>query len=1034
MKKINFAFLMISIFIIGSLTAQKQVKGSVEDIYGDSLPGVSIMEKGTTNGTITDIDGNFEITVKDKDAIIKISFIGFKVIEKQVADQSNFKIVLIEDMTGLDEVVVVGYGTKTKATVTGAVEVVTAKEFESKSQTSIAQSLQGKIPGLMITRSSGDIAAKGGLSIRGITSRGGAGVLVIVDGIPQPENDASALEDINPEDVENITVLKDAQAAIYGSRAAGGVILITTKEGTTSEPTFKYSANFAMNVPDTYPKKANIFEMAEYYWEAFENDGIQNHNYTYLKDILPNVDENTEFIKGPFSDTPKMSTKYFDWMDILFDPALQQKHQFSLGGKEGKSAYHISLGVLDSDGQLAVAENNYTRYDLRLKYHVDVSDKLKVGANLKMGKTISTRPTRFGSAISQAQAVWSNHWPYTPEGNYYNFGGFLNPLAYAKAGQSKTESSEAVAGLNFELTPIKDLKIHGDYSANIDNSKTNSVWNIMQHHDYDDNPTNRSANNNAGSNSSKFEHQVANIYGNYTKTFDIHKFELMVGASHEEYDFENFSASRDGLVSETVPILDLGDPELQHTNAFRSQWAIDSYFGRLNYSLKGKYLFEGTMRADASSRFADGHRWGSFYGGSGAWLISEENFMSSLYWLDLLKVRLSYGELGNQNNVGLYDHISRIAVDGVVLYGSANSPSINATAHGTGSLASPDRSWETVEIKNIGFDYRVLENRLEGSFDYFIKDTRDMLITKEFPKLLGIAPSTINGGELRTQGFEFKIAWKDELENGLKYNVGFTLSDDKTKVTKLDDNPIPKAGLNTFVEGYAPYSYFTLKHDGYIQSEAELIEYKKLGAVPANLRVGDSKYFDLDGDGKIEHTVYKEGAEDSGDLISAGDNRRHYQYGITLGAEWKGFDFGCFFQGVAKWNVMSGLQAPGNYWWENPKAVTLGNFWSEENPNAFYPKSSANGTIHGWNYQNSDAPYKKRKADYLKLKTINFGYTLPKALVEKAFLSKVHVYFSGNDLFSWDRMPDGYDAELPYMSGFFPIPKTYSFGIDITLK
>ncbi len=1014
---------------------KKTITGQVTDEDGNPFPGANIIVKGTTIGTVTDIEGNYTISVPIDKKILVYSFMGMKTQEINLKDQSVINIIMLDDSVGLDEIVAIGYGTKTKATVTGAVDMVGSERFEDRSQATIAQALQGVMPGLLITRSSGDIAATNGIQLRGITSRSGSGILIIIDGIPEPDNDASALSDLNPADVENITVLKDAQASIYGSRAAGGVILITTKNGTTREPVFKYSANFAINDPVTYAKKANLFDMAEYYWEAFENDGVSTHNYSYLKDILPGLDpEKTPWIKGPFSDTPKMSSSYYDWMDIMFDSALQQTHQLSVSGKGDKSNYYLSIGVLDADGTLAVAKNTYRKYDATLKYNMDVTDNLKVGANISLSKTKNERPSRFGQAVSQAQAVWSNHFPRTPKGNYYNFGGFTNPLAYAQSGQAETVGSRAVAKFNVVYEPIKDFKINGDYSTNIDHSLRNYVYKEIQHHDYDDTPTMRQHPNQAGSSIRRHEHQVVNLYGNYTKTIKDHKFDFMVGGSHEEYDLQRFNAGRKKILSEEVPILSLGDPELQITGASRSQWAIKSYFGRMNYAFKGKYLFEGTIRRDGSSRFAKDYRWGTFYGMSGAWLLSEESFMENLDWLDFLKIRTSYGELGNQNNVGLYDHINLINVDGLVLFGNPNNPTKNLTAHSSAVLASPTRSWETVAIKNVGFDYKLFENRLSGAFDYFIKDTRDMLVGKEFPEVLGIAPSTINGGELQTKGFELSINWNDELSNGFKYNVGFTLSDDQTEVTKLDDAVIPGYGLNKFVEGYAPYTYFHLKYDGFIKNEAELEEYKAIAGVPANLKVGDAKFMDLDGDGKIEYTQYKNGNDESGDLINSGSNTRRYQYGITLGAEWKGFDFGCFFQGIAKWNVMSGLNAPGSAWWVNPLESTLKDFYSEDNKDSFYPRASANGGIHGWNYQISDAPYKHRNADYIKLKTITLGYTLPKSISNKIGTNKVHVYFSGNDLWWSSHMPDGIDPERPYATGYLPIPKTYSFGIDVTLK
>ena len=1009
------------------------VKGMVTDVNGDPLPGVNVYEKSDPqHGVITGVDGSYTIKVRE-DAVLVYTFIGFADQELTVGGRNEVNVTLVEEYTELDEVVAIGYGSKTKATITGAVETIGSEVFESRAQRTVAESIQGLMPGLQVTRSSGDIYSNTtGLQIRGVTSRDGAGVLIIIDGVPQPENDATPLNTLNPNDVESITVLKDAQAAIYGSRAAGGVILITTKSGVGKKPKLQYSANFAINDPSVYTKKANLQEMFEYYDEAFTNDGVAVHNYSYLEEELANVTPETEWIKGPFSDTPKMSPHYYDWMDILFDPSLQQTHQISISGAGEKNSYYVSLGILDADGPIANVDNGAKRYDLRVKNDVQVTDYLKIISNVSASKLKNKRPTRYYDAVGLAQHIWNNHFPYTPEGNYYNFGGFLNPLAYINSGNTENIGTDLSGQLGFELKPLKDLVITGNYNLNYNENTSEGFYGVVQHHDYDEVPTVKLQPNQITNTNNKSQHQTVNLYLNYKKKFGIHGFDVLLGGSHEESEYKYIYAGRRKLVSESVPFITMGDPEEQITGGSASQWAIDSYFARLNYSILDKYLLEGIVRHDGSSRFAEDYRWGTYGGFSGAWLLSEEAFMQDIRWLNFLKLRASYGEMGNERISGDFGYMPLMYIGGYNLFGNPNDPTQSSIAHDGGRLASPTQTWETIKITNFGVDFRMLRDRFQGSFDYFIKNTEDMLVTREFPQTLGIAPNRINGGSLETKGFELSLRWKDTVGDGFNYHIGFNLSDAQTKVTSLEDAVVPGYGYNQFIEGYDVGTYFGFSFDGFIENQEQLDAYKQIAGVPGNIAIGDAQYADLDGDGTIEWTAYNPGDEESGDLVVLGSNNMRYQYGIDLGFDWKGFDFNAFFSGVGEWELMNNLHAPGSEWWLNPLKWNTGDFWSPENTDALYPKASANGTTHWWNYQWSDSPYKKRDGSYIKLKTITFGYSLPASLIEKVNLSRVHFYVSGNDLWWHSKMPDGIDPEKPFYVGYTPIPKVYSVGLDIT--
>ncbi|MDP2336365.1 MAG: SusC/RagA family TonB-linked outer membrane protein [Bacteroidota bacterium] len=725
------------------------------------------------------------------------------------------------------------------------------------------------------------------------------------------------------------------------------------------------------------------------------------------------------------------------WISCLIR-LFNKPHQLSVSGKSEKSNYYLSVGVLDQPGMLAFGSNSNKRYFTRLKYKIDVTDKLSISTNVSLERKKILEPSYYDNAVAYASSSWTTQFPRTPKGNYFNFGGFPNAIAMAEAsGERESDANQATVLFTINYQPVKGIEITGDYSMNRQYNSGNYYNKIIQHYDYDDVPTMRWEPNSAGSSIHLSMHKVANLYANYKYFLNNHNFELMAGASHEENDYKFFSASRDKLISEAVPLLTMGDPTLQNTNENRSQWALQSYFGRLNYDFNGKYLFEGTMRRDGSSRFAEGYQWGNYFGGSGAWLASEESFVKNLKVFDYLKFRLSYGELGNQNNVGLYDHISIINIGGLSLFGNPDSPTRNLVASTSGTLPSPNRTWETVAIQNLGVDFRLLNSRLKGSFDYFIKNTSDMLVTKEFPEVLGIAPSTVNGGKMKTKGWEFSLNWSDKIKNELNYFAKFTLADDQSEITFLEDSRVPRFGLNSFVEGQPYNSYYTLAFDGFIQNQAELTEYKKITGVPSNLRVGDARYNDLDGDGKIEYSEYKKGDPNSGDLVNIGSSTMRFQYGLTVGFDWKGIDFSAFLQGIGKWNVMSGIKQPGATWWEDPLQLTMGKDWTEANPNSLYPKATADGGIDSWNYQQSNAPYKWYTTRYIRLKNVQLGYSLPSNWTNRLKISKVRVYFSGNDLWEITNIPKGFDPEKPFFgalwTGFTPFPRTYSFGIDITL-
>lgn len=1040
----------ILVYSKGDKSGSKQdgkikVSGKIVSTDGESLPGVSIVVKGTTNGITSDIDGNYTLVNVPSDATLIYSFVGMKPQEVVVAGQTQINITMEVDAIGLEEVIAIGYGTKSKATVTGAVTTVGTEVLKDKAQPSVVNSLQGIVPGLQITRNGGSIGDEGqGIQLRGVTSKSNPGVLIIIDGIPQSFTSALGLSNLNPNDVETMTVLKDAQAAIYGARAAGGVILITTKNGKKGKPRFRYTNNFAFRTPSKTPQKVDLNQMIEMSVDAWTSDGHTNHKFTKLAEGYP-YDLSTQEVlrgKGPFPDTPDILTTYFDWWDYIFGTAMSQKHDFSVSGATDRSNYFLSVGYLKEESMLNFGNNEHKKYFTRAKYDYDINDWLNLGANFSLEKKDLVRPSElesggWGRFYWTMENTWSSQVPLNPEGNTYGFGGgdFRTPRAWLeKNGDEEIENYRIRPTFDITIKPLAGLEIKGQYSLFIDFYDVKWQTKQFKVYSWDNNflSQNRRANKNAvGSKYHKHTQQVTNLYATYKKKFGDHNFELMVGGAHEETWRRGFEASIEDLITTSLPVLNIGDPETRNIQEFANDWAIDSYFSRFSYNYASRYFLEATIRRDGSSKFADGHRWGTFPGVSAGWVVTEEGFMKGFKnVLEYLKIRASYGELGNQANVGLYDHFALIGTGGVYPFGSYASPSRTPSAW-IGGMTSDTRTWETIKTKNIGIDTYFLNQRLNLTADYFIKNTDGMLVKREYPQVLGATAPKVNGGSLEVKGFEMSVKWKDRI-NDFTYGIQVNLSDNKAKVTSLPDTQIPWYGWNNFVQGYAPGTLFAYRYGGLIQTEEELAEYKKIENVPGNIRVGDAIYKDLDGDGVLEPRLYDPNDPNGGDMQPIANNNRRYQFSGIISAGYKNFDFSATFQGVGKWMVNDIASPLGGGWWKMPEVRYYGKTWTADNPNSTYPRLAANGGSNGWNYKLSDAPYKLYNNRYIRLKSVTLGYTIPKHLIKRLSLQNCRIYFTGFDLWESQNIPKYSDPEKPFVAQFTPFSRSFSVGLDLT--
>ena len=1022
------------------------IGGRITNEKGEPLTGVSLRIKGTGKGTTSNEDGHFRITA-EANATLTISFIGYEGQEIAVKGRSEINIVLKESTSELDQVVVIGYGATKKATLTGAVSVVNAKQIANRPTAQILNSLQGIVPGMVVTRN--NPGRPGGESvdaqIRGVTSRGGAGVLVVIDGIPSMLG-IGALGNLSPDEIESITVLKDAQAAIYGSMAAGGVMLVTTKKGKSEKPTIEVNTNLTLNKPGIIRKQVNILQAIDVLNQSYVNDGVVNNAWAPFVKYIDNTDLSKQTIvsPGPFPDTHDMTLGNEDWMDIMWGSALQKNVNIAVSGRTERSNYYVSAGLLDQPSMMQYGTDYNRKYNVRLKYGFDITRYLSINTNVALSNQKRVEPVNYSIIEDFTAQSLAGKSMYSSTGKYYGWGGYLSPIGLAeKGGISEGTNTSGNAQVELILKPLKNLEIRGQYSTDqfVGDASYNKIG--VMSYAMDDTEDFSSTvlyggRDQVGASYLKSAQNVANIYGTYKYVLKKNTFGLLAGFSNTQFNTRQINASRNGdpaLISNNLIYLGAGSPDQQFNGESKSANALSSAFSRLSYDYQEKYIFEGNFRYDASSNFAPGHKGTPFYGASAAWVFTKEKIFSGIdRYLNSGKLRASWGQLGNQSGIGFYDYIQLIAAGGQYPFGDPESPTRNLQ-YSVPYLASPSRSWEKVETKNIGLDIGALNDRLTGSFDYFIKKNMNMFYTFEFPSILGITSPSINGAQLRTTGWELSVNWNDKITPDLNYSFGFLLSDNTSKVLSLPDSRTPGYGYNTWVEGYSAGSYFTYQFDGLIQSEKELADYKSAitSGAPTNLRTGDARYKDMNGDGKLTPLLYD--AKDpskGGDMVYIGNDNRRYSFSFNLGLNYKGFYATALFQGVGKQMVWNN-NINQFMFFRNPQQYYYNRTWTPENTMARYPKLSADNGILGWNYKPSNAPYIYEDAAYLRLKNLQVGYTFSPQLLKRIHMEGLQIYFSGADLTEWSKIPKGFEVERPFVVSKTPYPRSYTLGLNFSL-
>ena len=1060
--------LLVAILACTALLAQNvtppSVQGTVVDQTGEPVIGASIFVRNSQNGTVTDLDGKYELRGVKAGEVLVVSCIGYTTQEVTWSGTNPFNVSLSEDTSLLDEVVVVGYGVQKKVNLTGSVSSVNGDEFAQRPVVDAAQALQGLVPGLTVSNAAaGTPGSQSTIQLRGQGNLSGTGTpYVLVDGVEM------SLGDVNPNDIQNISVLKDAAAcAIYGARAAYGVILVTTKRGTDGKAQVTYSGNYGWNTPTVLPKMVNAVDFA-HYWNAGADNASAPRRYSDEK-----IAQLEQFVKDPNSINPWLelgpnenpaafensergigSTDYFklhykDW-------AFKQNHNLSIRGGGQKAQYYVSGGFYDEDGILRFADMGYQRFNFNANTSAQVTDWLKLTVNTKFmhGKTDSP----FGEdGISPAfYHTLARNFPtkhyLDPNGHYTE----LTMIPYLQSGSyttNKRNNFDLTAGL--QAQPVKDWFINWDYTNKLMYSEYEALAVAPDIYLADGVSTVKGVRDELNiPRDGRFaraltnvQYQSINLFSNYSFTLgENHNFALLAGYQEENYHRSYSKNSITGLYSTSNPNVNMGTGDRVVTDS-RYSWATRGFFGRINYDYDGRYLLELNGRYDGSSRFAADHRWGFFPSVSAGWNIHRESFLEGARgWLSNLKVRASYGLLGNQAGAATYTFAATMGLSGSLGGYIFSDGRHNYTV--APGVVNPATTWEKVLSQNVGIDFGFLDNALTGSFDIFQRDTRDMLGPGEdYPDFFGANAPQTNNANMRNRGWEFAINYRGNIGRDVTYMVGASLADATAMVTKYS-NPTGTDPAGNWYEGRYVGEIWGYRADGLIQDQATADRYNELDLSFISTTPwtpGDVMYKDLNGDGKINRGSNVLG--DMGDMEIIGNTTPRYNYTFNGNIAWKGLSLSFLFQGVGKrdWN-------PGGaayFWGSGPFAqVTVFeehmDYWTPDNPNAYYPKPyihNAGGVVpfRNKNIQTSDRYV--QNAAYLRLKTLTLSYSIPEQVMRKVGLNKAQVFMTGENLLTFTKLKTMFDPEGIFGSNSYtseggknyPMNKTVSLGIVLNL-
>lgn len=1063
-----------------SLLAQtKTVSGKVTDEQKMPLPGVSVVVKGTSRGVATDFDGNYIIDKVKEGDVLEFTSIGFSTLTKKVTGAGKsliISVVLKEEAQQLADVVVVGFGKQKKQNLTGSVAVVDSKALESRPVTNAIQALQGQVAGMNFKVGAGGTELGGSPSydIRGTGTIGkgsSASPLVLIDGV---EGDLSML---NPQDIQSISVLKDAaSASIYGSRAAFGVILVTTKSGKEGKVTLNYTQSFVMKRPTVIPQIMDSESFAYYFTDAQSNDG---ENKFRFNDAL--IQKIIDFKNGKLKDggtswnTAKGEWRTndawanTDWYKVMYrDWAPSQEHNLMVRGGTEKVSYYLSGNLLQTEGLLRYNTDTYDRYTLNGKFTAQLAKWAKATYNTRFTRTETGNSAFIKADPGLLYDDIARKWPiipaFDPNGHFMVTNNNTD-LAKLDIGRQNDRKTVITQQLNFVFSPIENWNTYVEFSYKTDNRNNTRYFNPIYSYDPDGNPiaqnpkfkdadlgdVKKPGMSGIVEQTLHTDYWATNIYTEYSRNIAKHFLKGMVGFQAENSLYKGVKVGRDGLLSESVIAVNTAAGKTTRAWGDASSWATAGFFGRLNYAYDDKYLLEFNLRYDGTSRFLRDQRWNLYPSASLGYNLAREKFWENhLSKINTFKFRASYGELGNQSTNSPYPFFQTMPfkVDG----GRWLIDGIPQTVSSAPALVSPLLTWEKVATTNFGLDISAFENRLDFSVDVFLRKTRDMVgPAPTLPGILGIAVPRINNTDMESKGFELSLTWKDRIGKDFNYSVTGTLTDSQQKITRY---PNEAYTIADYYNGRILGEIWGLTTHGMARSDQQMTDWlanHNQDRIGRNWGAGDMMYEDLNGDGVVDFGAQT--VSNPGDLSIIGNSTPRYNFGLDINLKYKAFDFRVFFQGTAKRdlylgssNMFSGINSTSQYQisaftqhldYFRPEGTTnpLG-----ANVNAYYPAPSLKYG-RGKNFETPHTYFLQNGA-FVRLKNIQIGYNIPKEILKQIGATALRVYISAENVYTWTKLASMFDPEA--VSGYssrgktgtsgkmYPMSQSFSTGLSLT--
>ncbi len=1054
---------------------QQQVSGTVTDAEtGDPIPGVNVIVEGSEEatgviiGTQTDFEGRYSLEVPSDLNVLIFSFVGFQQLQVEIDGRSEVDVALEQDIAMLDEAVVVGFGTQERVNLSGAVDQIDVRQLDGRSISNISQGLQGMIPNLNIDFLEGAPGTEPRINIRGFTSINEGDPLIIIDGIPSEARDLTRLD---PQDVQSISVLKDASsAAIYGARAAFGVVLIETKRGTREGINVSYSSRASWDRPTVLPQKVSdpyIYmrwqDMATSAtpWDYINYD---DDMYSWARERSDNPQDTPAVREDPDNPGQWQYMGNRDWTRFfLSDYGMSTNNNLSIDGRTESTSFYLSGSYDREDGALQIADDHFDRWGVRSNVEYRPFEWITIGNNSHISSSNRVLPSRMGSGT---WSMWEfyNHAPMAmdrnPDGTWANTsvgelasqltqGGnlFDNRELYQTSFNASTELIDQMLSVNADYTIRRELR---DYDYDYRRYTLGHGPDDVREHGSTLVYRNRTT----------YDYQVFNVYSNLHLDFDRHQINSVAGFNQERNELYEVIAQVPNVISSQLPSLSLslGDP---NTTDLYEGWAVRGFFGRVNYMYDNRYILEFNGRYDGSSRFPSADRYGFFPSGSIAWRIDQESFMDRFTWLDMLKVRGSYGALGNQS-VAPFGHIPTMSAErSNFIVGDSRPLSISSPG-----LISPNYRWEEVSTRNFGIDIDLLESRVMAAFDIYTRETTGMLtLGRELPAVLGADEPRENAADLETKGWELTLSYRDNFEvfgSNLSFGTRFTLADSRTWITRFDN---PENFLNQYYEGQEIGEIWGLQYEGLFESQdeidnhadqSEIVPWGVLPVVP-----GWPKFRDVTGDGQI---TVGDTVDDPGDISIIGNSSPRYRFGVNFDMAWRNFDMRAFFQGIGQRDYY-----PQHYlfWgfyqqpYEGGFEHLLDFYRAQDDPQAIMDQHSQAYIDAGLAHANTDAKYPVLQAwlkdvntfgigqvpndgfmmdaSYLRLKNLTIGYTLPYSITSGLGIQNLRVYLSGENLAEWSEVSSIVDPETITGTAFgeeeygyrYPFQRRFSIGLNV---